>query len=184
MAQATRNPHLPATGIETKDASALYRHCISAYDLMYVESSEDEANGKHFRVWEGSVSGLFKGLRISQSYYRKVFDTLETLGCVTRLRTGTREWKTLYALHYHPTHVEWPEGAERQPTGRRRGTGTSSKVDVLRQQLNDLDARLSGVDIVAVLADFEERLLRLEKEIGTGANLTDERKDATVGSEG
>lgn len=187
MAEATRNPHLPATGKTPEEPSALYRHCVSTYDLMYVESSEDEANGRHFRVWEGKISSLFSGLKISQSYYGRIFTTLEELGCLTKLRTGTREWKTLYALHYHPTYVEWPEGAEKRPTGRRRGTGSSSKLDVISQRLDDLVTQLSGIDIVTVLSDFEERLLRLEKAkegSGTEAHLTRDGKDATVGNEG
>lgn len=126
-----------------------------------VEGSEiKKVSNVNVRVWEGSLTELYRGMGIGQSYYSRIMNSLKSMGCVTMTQRGSRKTSSILVLHHEPDRAEW-EAHHARPdlTGRMEGATLSDRVFNLEQ-------RIGGVNIVDALRNLENRLQALEKAEG------------------
>ena len=144
---------------------AVIRYSNQFYQLLLDNSKKEKLKqGEYglqksgeYLVFRGSVSEIFKQLKVSQSYYSRVRKLLRENGCVSYLEQGNRAVASVIVLHKPPPPPEeiLAEDLTTRPT-----------ADKLLHRLEKLESwreSQKGIDIVEALQNIEARLLKLEK---------------------
>jgi hypothetical protein len=132
------------------DSSALFDHALKLYEAMNDQADKDG-------IYEGKVTDTFSKLGISMTYYTPLFNALKELGCIEMLERGTRARPTRYRLHGSPKRKAFDTIYLTNVP--RRAT---LPLESLEQRLSNLERRLDGLDIKAILLEQEKRLQKLE----------------------
>jgi len=145
-----------------------FSYLLQLYEAMEKESTVIKKNGaKSTTTYEGKVVTTFHSLGISMAHYTVLFNALKELGCIELIDRGARGRPTRYRLHGAPTEDAYDA---RYVKGDKTLTGGAKPatipLDELEQRITNLEGRLKGLDIKAVVVNHEERLVRLEKEKG------------------
>jgi hypothetical protein len=139
-----------------------FEYCIEYYENLSKHSKPREINDIPCTVFEGSLVDIFRGMGVSQGYYSKVRDILESLGCITILKRGSRAGPSLVILHHPPDFDEYLL-LNRPLTGSLDGGKLAFAV---RESLKQL---LGGMDIVDTLDSIDKRITTLE-QLTTGGS--------------
>ena len=131
---------------------AEFRHALNLYESLQAKAvvKDDEL------VFSGSLVEMFRSLKISQGYYSDVTRGLYTLGCMQMKQRGARSSPSIIVLHNPPTVEAWAALADSDLTTRPSG------ATMLEKQLENLERRMGGMDIVEAFADHEARIVQLE----------------------
>lgn len=143
----TESPH-------TEPENAAHGYCIALYDAL----KERAVKG----TFTGSITEVYKTLGISNQYYAKITRALVEVGAVEHIQRGHHKRPTVYRLIHRPTKAQLAEYDFLTPATRRARV---SEEEFLRR-LNELERRVSNVDIVAALTNLEQRIVALEKANG------------------
>lgn len=140
----------------------LFDHIVATYDELAKHALDKD--GK--LTFEGSKVEAYRSVNLSQSYYTPIFDALTEMGCIEQVQRGFARTPSVIVLHKRPVLSEFE--------GMYRGVLTKpTKLDTLRQQIENLDRRLPSIDLNGYilsldqrLSDIEARLSRVERHQG------------------
>ena len=152
------------------DNPALFRHCVTVYDLMREHAQTDKLYpGKEEEglVYEGFLTRLFRENGLSVPYYTLVMRALRRMGCVEQLRRGGSSTPSRWHLIEAPTIEAFLSTENRTVTRAQR----KSRMDKLEQQVNDLNRRLTSAEEIldALLQEHLEKLDAEERLAETSA---------------
>jgi hypothetical protein len=119
------------------------------------------SGGEKVPVFAGKYSDVWQATGISQTYYKPVREALERHGAILILQKGSRAADTVIVLRDLPNEDEW------NIDGWRDGSGLTNppESDTLRTQVEEIENRLGGINVVAALAEFEKRVETLEQQV-------------------
>jgi hypothetical protein len=140
-------------------SSTLFQHAESFYNALYERTTvETLGNGVEARVFRGRVSVIFRSLGISQTFYGRVKAGLVESGCISFARVGSRGQDSEIVCHHKPEETEFMRRSNRPLT-------RSLENAILTQRLNGIESQLGGMNVVEALAEFEDRLRKLDSRI-------------------
>lgn len=154
--------HEPPISQTTGTTLKMYEYCVALYDAMINDYAEEEINEQTVKVWRGPITNVVKQLDIPQGVYGKLMEQMYHLECITKLNSGSAGIPSVFVLHHSPASVPWTIPA---PKKRLTGDAKAAKVLSVEQRVTDLAKALGGLDIVAVMADFQQRMDKLEKQL-------------------
>ena len=135
--------------------NAIFGHAVRVYSHMLKNSTEITWEDLPIKAWEGSITQLTADLRISNSYYTRVVGGLEASGCISMLRRGSGNRLSLLALHHPPSEESFISDL----------TPRLPAANLVEQRLKDLETNVGGINIAEAIADIQERLEVLEREV-------------------
>lgn len=137
------------------------QHCITMYtaldDRAYMK---DLDSGGQARIFVGSYNEAFESTGISRTYYSGIRNALERHNAIQILQRGARSVDTVIALHGLPDKWDidgWNDGQDKRLTKR-------ADYAMLEARIEELEKSLGGIDVVAALAEFEKRVVNLERK--------------------
>lgn len=125
---------------------ALYKRLEAASEVV-----DDDS-----RIFEGSMTAEFKALKISQSYYSKLYAYLYELGCIEIVRRGNSNTLSVLKLLKPPTVEEFEHSYL---------TNIKPRATLLEQRIAHVERRLPNVDIEQALASLAVRVETLEAQV-------------------
>lgn len=136
--------------------SKLLSYASALYARMDLEATQDNTD----RVWRGRLIVTCRELGIPDGSRGKVVSKLRSMGCVEQVMRGYRgNALTVFILHHPPTTERFEEPEDGYLT-------SGPSLDTIAHALEDMRRQLGGVNLVSALANIEQRLLKLEKEVG------------------
>jgi hypothetical protein len=135
-------------------SNKLFEHTLAVYDAL-AERALDR-DGK--LTFEGSKVEAYRSVNLSQSYYTSIFDALTEMGCIEQVQRGFARTPSVIVLHKRPVLSEFE--------GMYRGVLTKpTKLDTLRQQIENLERRLPSIDLDGYILSFDQRLSEIEARL-------------------
>jgi hypothetical protein len=141
----------------TDQPPKVFEYALQLYRNLEAESKDG--------LWEGSKTAAFRNLGVSQSYYSRIYGTLQELGCIEQIHKGAGEGfgrASVLRLHHAP-EIE-PFGSTYAARKRQRLT-IVTQVDTLRQDVEQLKGRLPEIDLNRYILSFEQRLTDIESRL-------------------
>lgn len=136
-----------------------FDHAEKFYNILAEQATREDLDGiSDVLVFRGKIGDLYKSLGASQSYYSKIRGALLDMGCISIYAQGARDRPTVVILHHPPEATEFRIRTDGHLTER----GVNG---ILAQRVDDIHKRLGGLDIVAALKNFEERLTGIETRL-------------------
>lgn len=132
----------------------LFDHIVATYDELAKHALDKD--GK--LTFEGSKVEAYRSVNLSQSYYTPIFDALTEMGCIEQVQRGFARTPSVIVLHKRPVLSEF-EGMYRG------GLTKPTKLDTLRQQIENLDRRLPSIDLNGYIISLDQRLSELEARL-------------------
>lgn len=140
----------------------MYEHCLALYEALDKDAIIDKEGRKLFT---GSRVEVFRSLSVSQAYYTQLYSVLEEMGCAELLYTGRAGQPSVMAL-YHPPALDDFRAAYK------RGLTKPDSKSTLQARVEQLEGRLSGIDLASTLVNFEQRLAAIESQRKANAEAT------------
>lgn len=139
-------------------------YMASLYDTMLQQSAAlNIEDGEGLQIWQGRLIETCTSVGIPQGYYKKVVDALRKLGCIEMLTRGTRgSTLTAFVLRQPPTQEAYDDAIVK--SGWEALTDTPS-LDTIVSRLKDVETRLGGIDWLAIMVNYEERIAKLETAV-------------------
>ena len=131
----------------------IFEVATSFYDELLKLSKKEEVNGETYDIFRGSVTKVWDSVANSQSYYVPVMGFLRDYGYITLLQRGTRGRESVVTLHGQPVREEL-DGLD---------LTTASPLATMQAEVQKMNERLGGLDIVEAFKNIEGRLSKLEK---------------------
>lgn len=131
-----------------------------AYAAAIYARMEEEANDEN--LWEGKITEIVKELNVPMGGYNRPMNFLRKLGCIELIERGSGigERNSLVRLIKPPTPELWQaDHVKSRDSTLTRGPS----LDILRQEVRDMQKLLGGMNVISVLANFEERISTLER---------------------
>jgi hypothetical protein len=138
---------------------AVFENALALYNEFDKQAFDDKIDGLPIRIFHGSISECWSAVGASQSYYTRVLDTLNVLGCITITAKGRRARPSVIVLHHPPDATEFVFHSAQGLTG-------SPESARLRARLENLEKRVGGINIADMLVDIDNRVTRLEHLVG------------------
>jgi hypothetical protein len=124
----------------------------SFYDELHKQAKPEEVNGEQTPVFRGSMTKVWHQVSNSQSYYVPVQDFLRSYGYMTILQRGSRGKDSVIVFHGRPNRADL-DGLD---------LTALSEPAKLKAEIEEIQKRLGGIDIVEAFANVEGRLKELE----------------------
>lgn len=139
-------------------------YMASLYDIMTQQAAELNAqDGEGLLIWQGRLIETCNRVGIPTGYYKKVVDALRGLGCIEMITRGTRgSTLTAFMLRYPPTREAYDEAIVKSGW---QGLTEAASLDTIASQVKDIQARLGGINWLAIMKDYEERITKLETAV-------------------
>lgn len=155
--------------VEPGKAAVIYARKF--YELLekrakteYLETDDLVAMPQEILVFRGSLTDVFKELKVSQTFYSKIRAILIEYDCVTYLQRGTKAYDSVLLLNHPP-----PEEISLEVLTR---PGEAASIAVLADRLEDVERSVEiftkwrettgGINIGDAFRDMERRLAKLE----------------------
>ena len=139
---------------------ALYEAFRQNASELPVDSARPD---EKFLVWQGRLIETCTSVGIPQGYYKRVIDTLRSLGCIEMLVRGTRgSTQTTLALRHPPTLEAYEDAIVKSGW---QGLTEAVSLDTLAADVRNLQQRIGGIDWLAINKNFEDRLQGLETAV-------------------
>lgn len=123
------------------------RHAISVYHEMERNSTEEG----EYKVWRGSLTGVFNELNISRTHYTLIWRILEDGGFISKLTRGGGGRATAVALHFPPEASSL--------------TLTDASLPAtlpLVQRIESLEKQTGGINIVEALMQMQGEIDKIK----------------------
>ena len=133
--------------------ATLNDHCMAVYKALEAHAKPMKVDDDDCLVFEGSLTEIWLPLKISQSYYSKVFSFLRDSDSISVIQRGSRMHPSLIVLNGEPPPVEGhPANPLTRPT----------EHDKLASRVAHIESRLGGMNVLEAIRDLDERVKRLE----------------------
>lgn len=134
----------------------MYTHVQTIYNMM-VNNSTTGTNG--YKVWEGKTTDLLIEAQLGTNYYTKIFTFFKNSGCLTQLRRGGGQGKSVWQINYPPTVELYNKyNPDKQSTEKQRELSAIAKI------LKELDELKAGYyELVKVSMQLQQRVSELER---------------------
>ncbi len=137
--------------------SQIFKHGLALYDELSRVASQSK-DGRFY----GSMVAAFQSTGASQSYYTRLFRTLEEKGCINTLVSGRGGGGRKSEIVLIRPPVE--EDFKLVPKSSRL---TKPPIDdTIGQRVRNIERRLPDTDLGQLLQDYEKRISTLESEHG------------------
>lgn len=143
-----------------KKQQKIIGYMSALYNAMADAAENVSTEGDPQLVWQGRLIETCTSVGIPTGYYKRVVDTMRTIGCIELLHQG-RRGKTLTAmvLRYPPTQELYDNAIVK--SGWQDLTRTPS-LDTLGGQVRDIQKSLGGLAIVEAFKTYDERFRKME----------------------
>lgn len=134
------------------------------YGLMSESATElTSEDGGTTLVWQGRLIETCVSIGIPEGYYKRVVDTLRTMGCVELLARGKRGASlTAIALRHPPTSELYEDAIVKSGW---KDLTASPSLDTLAAGIRDLRANIGGIHIPSALKLYDDRVTKLETAV-------------------
>lgn len=136
------------------------QHCITMYNALNDRArTQDLESGVKARIFAGSYSEVWESTGISRTYYTSIRNALERHDAIQILQRGGRGADTVIVLNDLPKRWDvsgWLDGTDKDLTPR-------PDYAMLEARVEALEKLLGGINVVVALAEFESRVVNLEK---------------------
>jgi DNA-binding IscR family transcriptional regulator len=128
---------------------------------LYEEIASNAIDG----VFTGSKTAAFRNLGISQSYYSKLYRTLQELGCIEMLQRGSGEGigrNSVIRVHEPPTEDTFFTVYQ---TTHRQSLDIAGRLDIVEQKVQNVEGRTPDIDLNRYILSFEQRLTDIDTRL-------------------
>ena len=137
------------------------QHCITMYTALDDRARiQDLESGGKARIFAGSYGEAWESTGISRTYYGSVRKALERHNAIQILQRGGRGADTVIVLNGLPDQWDiegWNDGQQKRLT-------KAPEYAMLEARIEELEKSLGGLDVVTALAEFEKRVVNLERK--------------------
>lgn len=137
--------------------SVLFAHTKEFYELLSKQSNEDG-------IYLGKIVETFGTLNISMSHYTPILNALKELGCIELLERGARGRPTRIRLYDAPEQGAFDALYKSDLTSDVKPATVLGEE--LAQRISNIERRLEGLDVKAIVVDHESRIKKLETKPG------------------
>lgn len=128
-------------------SETIARYAISVYHEMERNST---AEGE-YKVWRGSLTGVFDELKISRTHYTLIYRILEDGGFLSKLTRGGGGKPSAVALHFAPEASSLTLTDANPP----------ATLPLVRR-IESLERQTGGMNIVEALIQMQEEISNLK----------------------
>ena len=154
-------------------------HAIDVHAKMVEQATADKDGNI---IWAGSVSSVFRDLKISMGYYTPIMKLLEHMDCLRQEKRGTKNINSIYVMLRDPGAIpedDWPSINSIVKSSRRGLTSDAPGYKLLSQEIKALAERIPpGLDLAKALIELQEQINELSQRIDE-LNATVENKVKT-----
>lgn len=138
------------------------QHCITLYTALDDRAKTQKLqSGDKARVFAGNYTDVFAATKLSRTYYTSTRKALEKHNAILILQRGGKGTDTVIVLRGLPK--TWDiEGWNDGHLTIRREPATVEGVEELRAEILKTTG---GINVIAALAQFEERVVALESQV-------------------
>lgn len=133
------------SGLDITLTPALFEHACNVYADMEKSAKPVAHQGQEILVYEGHLTQLFKGLRLSVPYYTAIKNQLIGMGCIEQMRRGGGSGMSKWVLWKTPTLDEWQAFS---PSKSRRGSKQlmmEQRIKALQDRIDKLEEQVEGI---------------------------------------
>lgn len=139
----------------TPEPTKFQTYCTMLYAHMDSEAVDEDGD----RIWRGRITAIARNLGIPTGTYGKVIKQLRMMGCIEQVVRGSRGIAlSVFVLHYPPTAERFQDFGAGNLTG-------GPNLDRLAADVENLKRQIGGLNIVSALAEFEDRLGKIERQL-------------------
>lgn len=146
------------TELTTPQLTRIQLYCAALYDIMDQNSELIETSQGAVKTWTGYVGATADSVGIPEGVRTRVIRRLADIGSIQVVETGRRNVRSIIALLTPPTGEAWESEAD---SGQSALTNAPDPA-ILAREVKSLIDQIGGVDVKAVLVNFEERIQKLE----------------------
>jgi hypothetical protein len=136
--------------------SAAANYAVEFYAILEKASNLEEHEGLEVPLFRGSLVNVWNEVGASNAYYTRVRGMLEKSGCIVVLQRGSAKMTSIVAL------LKPPDPAILD--GHKRLTPAPDPA-IMQARLTEIVKMIGGMDIRAIIGNFEERIDALEKTV-------------------
>lgn len=116
---------------------AMFEHAKLVYNTMLETAKLDPEN--NLPTYEGHLTNLFKGLRLSVPYYTTIKNMLVQMGCIEQTRRGGGNGTSKWVLWKPPELETWKAAEFKNPRHGNKQTRTEQMVKDLTTRMRELE---------------------------------------------